>query len=72
MIGFVERLPDEWESKWTSMLMRSSHDLKSEEGKETDVSTNLLLILLKDSGTPKLEQKFAGLVPNPHLTLYFM
>ncbi|KAJ6088764.1 hypothetical protein N7486_010025 [Penicillium sp. IBT 16267x] len=48
MIGFVERLPAEWESKWTSMLMRSSHDLELEE----------------DYGTSKLERKFAGLVPN--------
>ncbi|KAF3008232.1 hypothetical protein E8E15_000448 [Penicillium rubens] len=51
MIGFVERLPAEWESKWTSMLMRSSHDLELEE----------------DYGTSKLERKFAGLVPNPTL-----
>ncbi|KAJ5633376.1 hypothetical protein N7490_009715 [Penicillium lividum] len=42
MIGFVERLPAEW-------------DLK------------LLLILLEDFGRSKLEQKFAGLVPDPTL-----
>jgi hypothetical protein len=41
MIGFVERLPAEWESKWTSMLMRSSHDLELEEGKQTDAQINL-------------------------------
>jgi hypothetical protein len=68
MIGFVERLPAEWESKWTSMSMKSSHDLELEEGKQNDTQINLLLILLKDYGTSKLERKFAGLVPNPTLT----
>ncbi|KAL4897599.1 kinase-like domain-containing protein [Aspergillus ambiguus] len=29
MIGFVERLPTEWESKWKSMQTRSSHDLET-------------------------------------------
>ncbi|KAJ5522860.1 uncharacterized protein N7503_006535 [Penicillium pulvis] len=67
MIGFVERLPTEWESKWTSMLMRSSHDLELDEGKQTDTQTNLSLILVKDYETSKLERKFAGLVPNPTL-----
>lgn len=33
MIGFVERLPAEWESKWESMRMKSSHNLETEEGK---------------------------------------
>ncbi|KAJ5246843.1 hypothetical protein N7468_001826 [Penicillium chermesinum] len=51
MIGFVERLPAEWESKWTSMLKRSSHDLELKE----------------DYGTSKLERKFAGLEPDPTL-----
>lgn len=32
MIGFVEKLPAEWESKWESMLMKSSHNLEPEEG----------------------------------------
>ncbi|OJJ85770.1 uncharacterized protein ASPGLDRAFT_65712 [Aspergillus glaucus CBS 516.65] len=31
MIGFVERLPTEWESKWESMQTRSSHDLEVED-----------------------------------------
>lgn len=35
MIGFVERLPAEWESRWTSMQMRSRHDLEV-EGKQID------------------------------------
>ncbi|KAJ5684509.1 uncharacterized protein N7477_000854 [Penicillium maclennaniae] len=51
MIGFVERLPADWESQWTSMLIRSSHDLE----------------LDKDYGPSKLERKFAGLMPNPTL-----
>ncbi|OQE60814.1 hypothetical protein PENNAL_c0090G10877 [Penicillium nalgiovense] len=51
MIGFVERLPAEWESKWESMRMKSSHNLETEE----------------DYGTSKLERKFAGMVPNPTL-----
>ncbi|KAJ6139768.1 hypothetical protein N7471_006254 [Penicillium samsonianum] len=59
MIGFVEKLPAEWESKWESMLMKSSHNLEPEE--------ELLLILLEDYGTSNLERKFAGLVPNPTL-----
>lgn len=49
------------------MLMGSSHDLKLEEGKQTDTQINLLLISLKDYGTSKLERKFAGLVPDPTL-----
>lgn len=49
------------------MLMRSSHDLELDEGKQTDTQTNLSLILVKDYETSKLERKFAGLVPNPTL-----
>ncbi|KAJ5204190.1 uncharacterized protein N7498_005069 [Penicillium cinerascens] len=58
MIGFVERLPAEWESQWKSMLMKSSHTLELEEGKQTDRQTDL---------TSKLERQFAELVPGPKL-----
>ncbi|KAJ5544637.1 hypothetical protein N7461_006941 [Penicillium sp. DV-2018c] len=51
MIGFVERLPAEWESKWKSMQMRSNHNLESEG----------------NYGTSKLERKFADLGPDPTL-----
>ncbi|KAJ5085091.1 hypothetical protein N7532_009862 [Penicillium argentinense] len=51
MIGFVESLPAEWESKWRSMMKKSTHDLKLEE----------------DYGMSKLERKFAGLAPNSTL-----
>lgn len=67
MIGFVERLPAEWESKWTSMSMRSSYDLKPNEGKHNDTQINLFLTLPKDYETSKLERKFAGLVDHPTL-----
>lgn len=67
MIGLVERLPAEWESQWKSMLMKSSHNLELEEGKQTDTQTNLLLIFLKDYGVSKLERKFAELAPDPKL-----
>lgn len=67
MIGFVEKLPAEWESQWKSMQMRSSHNLELGEGKCTDKQTILLLILLKDCGTSKLERKFSGTVPDPTL-----
>lgn len=36
MVGFVERLPAEWEPKWESMQMTSSHNLELEEGNKTD------------------------------------
>lgn len=49
------------------MQMRSSHNLELEEGKCTDRQTILLLILLKDCRTSKLEQKFAGKVSDPTL-----
>lgn len=65
MIGFVEGLPAEWESKWKSMQMKSSHDLKVEEGKQIDKLYNLLLIPLKDREVSKLERKFAEIVHNP-------
>ncbi|KXG46500.1 uncharacterized protein PGRI_053560 [Penicillium griseofulvum] len=45
MIGFVERLPAEWQPKWESMVKSSSRDLKLEE----------------DDGTTKLEKEFATL-----------
>lgn len=48
MIGFVEGLLAEWESKWKSMQMRSSHDLEVEEDKQIDNLYNMLLITLKD------------------------
>lgn len=67
MIGFVEGSPAEWESKWKSMQMRSSHDLEVEKGKQIDKLYNLLLIPLKDCGTSKLERKFEETVHNPTL-----
>lgn len=67
MIGFVEGLPAEWESKWRSMQMKSSHDLEVEEGKQIDKLYNLLLIPLKDCEMSKLERKFAETVHNPTL-----
>lgn len=66
MIGFVERLPTEWESKWKSMQTRSSHDLEI-EGKQIDTLRNLLLITPKDCAMSKLEQKFAETVHDPKL-----
>lgn len=66
MIGFVERLPTEWESKWESMQTRSSHDLEV-EGKQIDTLRNLLLITSKDCAVSKLEQKFVETVHNPEL-----
>ncbi|PLB51473.1 kinase-like protein [Aspergillus steynii IBT 23096] len=36
MIGFVEKLPSEWESKWQSMKMRSSRHLDTGNGKQMD------------------------------------
>ncbi|KAJ5422613.1 hypothetical protein N7491_011058 [Penicillium cf. griseofulvum] len=45
MIGFVEKLPAEWQPKWESMVKSTSHDLEPEE----------------DDGTSKLEKKFATL-----------
>jgi hypothetical protein len=42
MIGFVEKLPTEWESKWKSMQTKSSHDLEV-EGKLLDTLWNSLL-----------------------------
>lgn len=65
MIGFVERLPAEWESQWKLMQTRSSHNLELEEGKYADKQTILLLILLKVCRVSKLEQKFARMVPDP-------
>lgn len=67
MIGFVEGLPAEWESKWKSMQMSSSHDLEVEEGKQIDTLCNLLLIPLEDCEMSKLERKFAEIVHNPTL-----
>lgn len=66
MIGFVERLPTEWESKWESMQTRSSHDLEV-EGKLIDTLRKLLLITPKGCPMSKLEQKFVETVHNPDL-----
>ncbi|KAJ6027408.1 uncharacterized protein N7446_003998 [Penicillium canescens] len=51
MIGFVEKLPTEWESRWKSMKMRSSHDLE----------------INNDCEMSKLERKFAEIVHDPTL-----
>ncbi|KAJ5223419.1 hypothetical protein N7468_007961 [Penicillium chermesinum] len=51
MIGFVEILPAEWESKWRLMMMRSTHDFQVEE----------------DYGTSKLERQFAELASKSDL-----
>jgi hypothetical protein len=32
MIGFVEKLPAEWQPKWESIVKSSSRDLELEEG----------------------------------------
>lgn len=66
MIGFVERLPTEWESKWKSMQTMSSHDLEV-EGKQIDKLWNRLLITLKDCAMSKLERKFTETVRDPKL-----
>ncbi|KAJ5570480.1 uncharacterized protein N7459_009910 [Penicillium hispanicum] len=69
MIGFVESLPTEWESKWKSMQAASRHDLEVEEGKKMDtwILLNLLLTLLKDCQVSKLERKFEDSVHDPSL-----
>ena len=48
MIGFVEGLLAEWESKWKLMQMRCSPDLEVEEGKQIDNLCNMCLITFKD------------------------
>lgn len=67
MIGFVERLPTEWESKWESMQARSSHDLVV-EGKHGGSLWNPLPITLEDCAISKLERKFAETVRDARLT----
>lgn len=70
MIGFVERLPVEWESQWASMQMSSRHDLAVEEGSKPIHHRHyfiVLLTLLEDCEMSKLEQKFAEIVHDPPL-----
>lgn len=38
MIGFVEELPVEWQSKWESMQKESEHDLEIDKSEYTSIS----------------------------------
>jgi hypothetical protein len=69
MIGYVEKLPSEWESQWKSMKTGSSHDLTEENGEQINTYKllNPLLTPLKVYEMSRLERKFAEGVHDPLL-----
>lgn len=68
MIGFVERLPAEWQPKWEKMKKSSKRDQQVESKiNYINYNTHSLLMFFKDNEECKLEQKFADMVKEPRL-----
>ena len=68
MIGFIEGLPAAWQPKWEKMKRNSKHILQG-EGKPNDINykRHLLLTVLKDDETGKMQQKLGKRVTDPML-----